>query len=64
MGSENDQGGLGGDVTGGGDGGTAVVGGGAASSAVHLDIETLPDVPGEVPIVTCKVSYAANVPLC
>ena len=54
--SEKDDGDGGASVVGGGgsDGGESV-GGGAASSAVYLDVETLPDVPGGVALVTCKV---------
>lgn len=29
--------------------------GGEASTVAHLDVETLPDVPGEVSMVSCKV---------
>ena len=54
--SEKDDGDGGASVVGGGgsDGGESV-GGGAASSAVYLDVETLPDVPGGVALVACKV---------
>ena len=55
--SEKDEGDGGGAsvVGGGGSDGGESVGGGAASSAVYLDVETLPDVPGGVALVTCKV---------
>ncbi|CBJ29046.1 hypothetical protein Esi_0133_0043 [Ectocarpus siliculosus] len=33
---------------------------GAASTSGHLDVETLPDVPGEVPLLKCKVLTSAS----
>ncbi|CAM9750863.1 unnamed protein product, partial [Ectocarpus sp. 12 AP-2014] len=32
----------------------------AASTSGHLDVETLPDVPGEVPLLKCKVLTSAS----
>ncbi|CAM9188391.1 unnamed protein product [Ectocarpus fasciculatus] len=48
-----------------GGGSDGVVGGGdsdvgAASASGHLDVETLPDVPGEVPLLKCKVLTSAS----